>query len=211
MRVRAGLISAIYRKALLLSNDERSSRPAGDVVNLMSVDATRLQDFCTYGLIAVSGPLQVNMNYSHCDTPLTPVSQITLALVSLYNLLGPATFPGVAIMIISIPLNTLIAKRLKSLNETQMKNRDMRTRLMSELLTNIKRHVISNGIVYRGRLPTYPLAELQQPSPLYLSASQRIVTIRSMLMMFSVSKCMLGNSPSCAESWLYEMIWNSRC
>lgn len=58
MRVRAGLVTAIYQKALVLSNDGRSSA-SGDIVNLMSVDATRMQDLCTYGLIAFSGPYQV--------------------------------------------------------------------------------------------------------------------------------------------------------
>jgi ABC-type bacteriocin/lantibiotic exporter with double-glycine peptidase domain len=80
-----------------------------------------LQELCTYGLIAISGPLQ-----------------ITLAFVSLYNLLGWAAFVGVAIMMISIPLNTLVAQVLKKMQEKQMKNRDKRTRLMSELLANIK-------------------------------------------------------------------------
>ena len=41
MRVRAGLVSVIYNKALVLSNDEMG-RATGDIVNLMSVDATRL-------------------------------------------------------------------------------------------------------------------------------------------------------------------------
>ncbi|KAF6761448.1 metal resistance protein YCF1 [Ephemerocybe angulata] len=120
MRVRAGLVSTIYDKALVLSNDERT-QSSGDIVNLMSVDATRLQDLCTYGLISLSGPLQ-----------------ITLAFVSLYNLLGWSAFVGVAIMIFSIPLNTFIARILKKMQEQQMKNRDKRTRLMSELLANIK-------------------------------------------------------------------------
>ncbi|KAG5338421.1 hypothetical protein C0989_007305, partial [Termitomyces sp. Mn162] len=101
MRVRAGLVTIIYAKSLVLSNDERS-RASGDIVNLMSVDATRLQDLCTYGLIALSGPLQ-----------------ITLAFISLYDLL-------------------VIARALKRMQEQQMKNRDKRTRLMSELLANIK-------------------------------------------------------------------------
>ncbi len=56
MRVRAGLVTVIYAKALVLSNEEQS-RATGDIVNLMSVDATRLQDLCTYGLIAISGAL----------------------------------------------------------------------------------------------------------------------------------------------------------
>ncbi|KAF8636372.1 hypothetical protein AX17_003557 [Amanita inopinata Kibby_2008] len=120
MRVRAGLVTAIYEKALFLSNDERG-RASGDIVNLMSVDTTRLQDLCTYGLIALSGPFQ-----------------IILAFISLYDLLGWAAMVGVAIMIISIPLNTFIARVLKKMQEQQMKNRDKRTRLMSELLSNIK-------------------------------------------------------------------------
>ncbi|KAK0238750.1 P-loop containing nucleoside triphosphate hydrolase protein [Armillaria nabsnona] len=120
LRVRSGLVSVIYTKALVLSNDERG-RASGDIVNLMSVDATRLQDFCQFGLISISGPFQ-----------------ITLAFISLYNMLGWPAFVGVAIMLFSVPLNTFIARILKRMQETQMRNRDMRTRLMSELLSNIK-------------------------------------------------------------------------
>ncbi|KAI6099033.1 hypothetical protein F5141DRAFT_1144217 [Pisolithus sp. B1] len=120
MRVRAGLVTNIYKKALVMSNDERG-RASGDIVNLMSVDASRLQDLCTYGLIIVSGPYQ-----------------IALAFISLYNLLGWSAFTGVGIMIFSIPLNTIIARFLKKMQEKQMKNRDHRTRLMTELLANIK-------------------------------------------------------------------------
>ena len=60
MRVRAGLVTTIYSKALVLSNlDENCA--SGDIVNLMSVDATRLQDLCSDGLIAISGPVQVSL------------------------------------------------------------------------------------------------------------------------------------------------------
>lgn len=77
MRVRAGLVGVrdfgafclsnnnidearqnIYKKALVLSSDERG-RSTGDIVNMMSVDTVRLQELCTYGFIAISGPLQV--------------------------------------------------------------------------------------------------------------------------------------------------------
>ena len=61
MRARAGVVTVIYAKSLVLANNE-NSRASGDIVNLMSVDATRLQDFCQYGLMAVSGPLQVKKN-----------------------------------------------------------------------------------------------------------------------------------------------------
>src|SRR6266436_754303 len=58
MRVRTGLVAAIYQKALVLSNDERG-KASGDIVNLMSVDASRLQDICTYGIMTISAPYQV--------------------------------------------------------------------------------------------------------------------------------------------------------
>lgn len=121
MRVRAGLVSAIYKKSLRLSNEDRSGRATGDIVNLMSVDATRLQDLCTYGHIAWSA-----------------VFQMTLAFVSLYNLLGWPSFVGVGIMVVSVPLNTALARYMRSLSERTMKVKDKRTRLMNEILTNIK-------------------------------------------------------------------------
>jgi len=66
--------------------------------------------------------------------------KVTLAFISLYNLLGWAAFVGVAIMIVSVPLNTVIANFLKNLQIKQMKSKDKRSRLMSELLANIRRY-----------------------------------------------------------------------
>lgn len=70
--------------------------------------------------------------------------------------MGWPAFVGVAIMVFSIPLNTCtclsslqpptshvlvdIARILKKMQEQQMKNRDKRTRLMTEFLANIKRY-----------------------------------------------------------------------
>ncbi|KAF9779193.1 metal resistance protein YCF1 [Thelephora terrestris] len=120
LRVRAGLVTVIYQKSLRISNDGQG-RSTGEVVSLMSVDSTRLQEFCTYGLIIISGTFQ-----------------IILAFVSLYNLLGWSAFVGVAIMVFSIPLNAFTANILKKLQLKQMKSRDKRTKMMSELLNNIK-------------------------------------------------------------------------
>ena len=47
-------------------------------------------------------------------------------------------------MIFSVPLNTVIAGLLKKMQDKQMKNRDQRTKMMSELLNNIKRYFVSN-------------------------------------------------------------------
>lgn len=86
MRVRAGLVNKIYKKALLLSSNERG-RSTGDITNLMSVDATRLQDFCTYGLIAISGPFQVRIEYQMPSnlTRYTPSEDNASLCIPLWN------------------------------------------------------------------------------------------------------------------------------
>ncbi|KAI5478725.1 putative ABC metal ion transporter [Pseudohyphozyma bogoriensis] len=121
MRVRTGLIHLIYKKSLVLSNDERGGRLTGDIVNLQSTDATRLQDLCTYGQVAWSG-----------------LFQITLAFISLYQLLGWTMIVGVAVMVASMPLTAAIARYQTKLQRQQMKNKDQRTSIMSEILNNIR-------------------------------------------------------------------------
>jgi len=61
-----------------------------------------------------------------------------VALVLLYNTLGPSIFAGVFIMISVIPLNAWLAAKMKTLQETQMKNKDNRIKLMDEILGGIK-------------------------------------------------------------------------
>ena len=121
MRIKAALTASIFRKALILSNEDRATKSTGDIVNLMSVDTQRLQDLTQYVQIAWSGPFQ-----------------IILCLASLYNILGNSMWAGVAVMVIMIPINTQLAKVQKRLQEKQMANKDQRTKLTSEILTNVK-------------------------------------------------------------------------
>ncbi|XP_011699213.1 PREDICTED: multidrug resistance-associated protein 1 isoform X1 [Wasmannia auropunctata] len=121
LRIRTALIAAIYRKALRMSNAARKESTLGEIVNLMSVDAQRFMDLTAY----------INMIWS---APL----QIVLALYFLWNILGPAVFAGLAVMIILIPINGLIANKVKTLQIRQMKSKDERVKLMNEVLNGIK-------------------------------------------------------------------------
>ena len=104
-----------------LSNEGRAAKSTGDIVNYMAVDTQRLQDLCQFGQMLWSAPLQ-----------------ITLCMLSLYQLVGPSMLAGIAVMIVMIPINGLIAKVMKTLQKRQMKNKDSRSRLMSEILNNMK-------------------------------------------------------------------------
>lgn len=46
---------------------------------------------------------------------------------------GPSVLAGLAVMIILIPVNGVIANRVKTLQIKQMKNKDERVKLMNEV------------------------------------------------------------------------------
>ena len=121
MRVKASLTSMIYAKSLKLSNESRATKSTGDIVTYMSVDQQRLSDLCQWGQQLWSAPFQ-----------------ITLCMISLYKLVGVSCFAGVAAMLIMIPINGFIAKFMKKLQLSQMKYKDSRARLMTEILSNMK-------------------------------------------------------------------------
>lgn len=121
MRVKSSLTAMIYSKSLKLSSEGRASKTSGDIVNHMAVDQQRLSDLTQFGAQLWSAPFQ-----------------IVLCMVSLYQLVGYSMFAGIGVMILMIPLNGTIARMMKKLQISQMKNKDMRSRLMTEILNNIK-------------------------------------------------------------------------
>ncbi|XP_049426792.1 multidrug resistance-associated protein 1 isoform X3 [Epinephelus fuscoguttatus] len=121
MRLRTAIIGAVYRKALLISNAARHTSTVGEMVNLMSVDAQRFMDLITYINMVWSAPLQV-----------------VLALYFLWQNLGPSVLAGVAVMVLMVPVNAVIAMKTKTYQVAQMKSKDSRIKLMNEMLNGIK-------------------------------------------------------------------------
>ena len=121
MRVKSSLTAMIYSKALKLSNEGRAAKTTGDIVNHMAVDQQRLSDLTQFAQQLWSAPFQ-----------------IVLCMVSLYQLVGFSMFAGIGAMLIMVPVNGFVARIMKKLQITQMKNKDSRTRLMTEILNNMK-------------------------------------------------------------------------
>ncbi|EXJ83852.1 hypothetical protein A1O1_07480 [Capronia coronata CBS 617.96] len=121
MRIKSSLTAMIYAKSLRLSNESRAKKNTGDIVTYMSVDQQRLADLAQWGQQVWSAPFQ-----------------ITLCMISLYQLVGVSCFAGVAAMVIMIPVNGFIARFMKKLQLDQMKYKDRRSRLMTEILNNMK-------------------------------------------------------------------------
>lgn len=121
MRVKGGLAAAIYRKSLRLSNEGRATKTTGDIVNYMAVDAQRLQDLNQFLHQAWSAPFQ-----------------IVICMVSLYNLVGWSMMAGIVVMIIMMPIQGFTAKLMKKMQKSQMKYKDGRSRLINEVINNMK-------------------------------------------------------------------------
>ncbi|KAM6898542.1 ATP-binding cassette sub-family C member 3 [Lycodopsis pacificus] len=121
MNIRTAVIGAIYRKALVITNAAKRSSTVGEVVNLMSVDAQRFMDLTTFLNLLWSAPLQ-----------------IILALYFLWQNLGPSVLAGVAVMVMLIPLNAVIAMKTRAYQVEQMQHKDSRIKLMNEILNGIK-------------------------------------------------------------------------
>ncbi|XP_053766774.1 ATP-binding cassette sub-family C member 3 isoform X2 [Desmodus rotundus] len=121
LRLRTGIIGAIYRKALVISNSVRRESTVGEIVNLMSSDAQHFMDLTPFLNLLWSGPLQ-----------------IILAIYFLWQNLGPSVLAGVAFLVLQIPLNAVVATKMLAFQAKQMKFKDSRIKLMSEILGGIK-------------------------------------------------------------------------
>ncbi|XP_039333979.2 multidrug resistance-associated protein 1 isoform X4 [Saimiri boliviensis] len=121
MRIKTAVVGAVYRKALVITSSARKSSTVGEIVNLMSVDAQRFMDLATYINMVWSAPLQV-----------------ILALYLLWLNLGPSVLAGVAVMVLMVPFNAVMAMKTKTYQVAHMKSKDNRIKLMNEILNGIK-------------------------------------------------------------------------
>ncbi|XP_061856985.1 ATP-binding cassette sub-family C member 2 [Colius striatus] len=121
INVRASLIAAIYKKALTMTGVTRKESTVGETVNLMSADAQRFMDVANFIHQLWSGPLQ-----------------IIVSIVFLWVELGPSVLAGIVVMVLLIPLNAILVTKSKTIQVRNMKNKDERMKIMSEILSGIK-------------------------------------------------------------------------
>ncbi|XP_059143047.1 multidrug resistance-associated protein 1-like isoform X2 [Physella acuta] len=121
MIVKSVLITAVYKKAMRINNESKKKSTVGDIVNLMSVDAQRIQEF----LIKVS----------FCHT--TPL-QVVVSLAIIYSIIGPAVLAGTLVIVLFMPLSVWIASKQKSLFKKNLTFKDTRIRMMNEIINGIK-------------------------------------------------------------------------
>ncbi|XP_053917428.1 ATP-binding cassette sub-family C member 10 isoform X2 [Cuculus canorus] len=121
LMVRAAVISAIYRKALRVSGTSLARFTVGEIVNFMSTDTSRMVNFCLSFHEVWSLPFQFS---------------ITLYL--LYQQVGVAFLGGLALALLLVPINKVIANRIMMSNKEMLKHKDSRVKLMTEFLCGIR-------------------------------------------------------------------------
>ncbi len=121
-RVRAALVSMIFRKSLAMSAESKASTNEGETANLMSIDASKIADFIPY------------LHSLLWSLPL----QIIIAVVLLFTNVGWAAFAGIAVMILLIPISAKLNTVQQGYQKAFMKIKDERISTMNELLLGIR-------------------------------------------------------------------------
>ncbi|OQR88954.1 ATP-binding Cassette (ABC) Superfamily, partial [Thraustotheca clavata] len=121
LRLRSAVVTAVYQKSLVLSASAKGKKSTGEITNLMSIDAQRLQEIT---------------NYSHAIW--YAFFQIIISSYLLYLQLGVAFLAGVAVMLLIIPATAAISKMMRSLQKRLMQVKDERVKVVYEVLSGIK-------------------------------------------------------------------------
>ncbi|CAH0491864.1 unnamed protein product [Peronospora farinosa] len=121
MRVRSAVCTAVYNKSLVLSAAARQKKTTGEITNLMSIDAQRLQELSTL-----------------INSVWFSIFQIVVACYLLWKQIGVATFAGVAVIILMLPITAGISKLMQGLQIKLMKVKDERIKICNEVLAGIK-------------------------------------------------------------------------
>ncbi|XP_076331066.1 multidrug resistance-associated protein 1-like isoform X3 [Tachypleus tridentatus] len=121
IKIKTALITAVYRKSLVLSSAARCQYSVGELVNLMAVDAEKVFLLAAFITLLVSCPVR-----------------IILAIILLWQYLGFAALMGVGVMLAILLLTWAVLHNLNVYQAKQMKEKDVRLKIMNEILSGIK-------------------------------------------------------------------------
>ncbi|XP_076338586.1 multidrug resistance-associated protein 1-like isoform X2 [Tachypleus tridentatus] len=121
IKIKTALITAVYRKSLVLSSAARCQYSVGELVNLMAVDAEKVFLLAAFITLLVSCPVR-----------------IILAIILLWQYLGFAALMGVGVMLAILLLTWAVLHNLNVYQAKQMKEKDVRLKFMNEILSGIK-------------------------------------------------------------------------
>jgi len=120
-QTRVAVSLGVYHKALRLANAARQSTTLGELVNLMQVDATKMEMMVPQAHVLWDG-----------------LVQITGYMAILYTLIGWPCFAGLVVMIMAGPIQGVIMGKLFGLNRQMVQYTDGRVKTTNEALQGMQ-------------------------------------------------------------------------
>jgi ABC-type multidrug transport system fused ATPase/permease subunit len=120
-QARLSVSVAVYNKSLRLTSAARQSTTLGELINLMQVDATKIEMFVPQAHVLWDGMFQI-------------IGYIAI----LYTLIGWPVFIGLAVMIMAGPVQGKVMGKLFGLNRSMVKYTDARVEKTNEALQGIQ-------------------------------------------------------------------------
>ncbi|KAL5167382.1 ABC transporter C family member 3 [Glycine soja] len=121
VRMQSMLVAMIYAKGLTLSCQSKEGYSSGEIINLMTVDAERVDELCW-----------------HMHAPWICVLKVALAMLILYKSVGVASIAAFAATVIVMLLNLPVASLQEKFQGKIMEFKDKRMKVTSEILKNMK-------------------------------------------------------------------------
>nr|QUF59454.1 ATP-binding cassette transporter Abcc4-1 [Brachionus angularis] len=121
MRLRIGCSGLIYRKILKLSIKTLDSKSAGDIINLLSTDATRIEYGIYFLPYLITGPIQA-----------------IFVILVIYSQVGYSFLTGLLLLALIMPAKWLIAKTFNKFRSKNCGKSDERISVLTEILNSIK-------------------------------------------------------------------------
>jgi ATP-binding cassette subfamily C (CFTR/MRP) protein 4 len=117
MQVRGAIAGLIYRKALSLPLSSLATTTTGQIVNLISNDAEKFDELAKFLQYLWVAPLQS-----------------IIAFILIYREVGVACVVGFAVMLLTIPLQTLMSRWFTSIRKNTIIYTDQRVKTVNEIL-----------------------------------------------------------------------------
>ncbi|EGC37940.1 hypothetical protein DICPUDRAFT_76449 [Dictyostelium purpureum] len=122
LEVHGSLTSAVFKKALKLSNSSKKKFNSGAITNLMSVDVEVFKTFF----------------WTHCIELFSHPIQIIVLLIFLCLVVGWSGLVGFIIMLLAMPVNSYFCNKSSGYLDKSLKYTDKRSNLTNELINGIR-------------------------------------------------------------------------
>ena len=120
-QVRTALQTAVYKKSIEISAASRQTQSVGQIVNLMQLDSTRVEMFVSNLHMIWDGAFQI-------------IGYMTILVVYM----GPSALVGLLVMILSMPAQGILMKRIYGIQRKMVKEQDARVKMTNEAFQGIQ-------------------------------------------------------------------------